>query len=358
MISATPIRRARRSAAFRMPSRTNSGAVWSRAQASGAQRTGVSGAACQSRSTTSTVTRSSPARRASTSTSRWKRRSTKSAIMAGRLPETRDEPGFRLRRPGERRRRRLGLGLRLRLPDQGRRHRDRAVLGRQLLADPARHRPHERRDGVEQRQRLGGPRRGRRRHLVGAARGQAHHLALVAGHELGRDHADALGARPLLGQPPDHAAEEHRGARDPRLGLRRPAHLAGSGVRRRARPRSRLAAPRRPREHHGRDDREEAEGPGARPHRTRRARGRTRSRRGASRRSAPPRSRGCATRSVRTRAKSRRESTQRSNHPRSRTRSQGKTTTNRAPTTNQAVPPRSMPRGPSPLLARASPPSQ
>ena len=201
----------------------------------GSQRTGVSGAACQSRSTTSAVTSVVAGRaRASTSTSRWKRRRTKSAIMAGAFPSRAHEPGFRA--SGVQGSGAVAASVSASASaslDEGRRHRRRAVLGRQLLADPARHGPHERRDRVEERLR---PRASTGRPAAGtwyaAARGEAHHLALVARHELGRDHRDALGPRPLLGQPPDHAAEEHRRARDPRLGLRRPAHLARGRLRR------------------------------------------------------------------------------------------------------------------------------
>ena len=280
MISGTPIRRARRSAAFRMPSRTNSGAVWSRAQASGSHRTGVSGAACQSRSTTSTVTRSSPARRASTSTSRWNSRRTKSAIMAGAFPRRATSRASASGGPGQRRRRRLGLGLRLRLPDQRRRHRDRAVLRRQLLADPARHRPHERRDGVEQ-ARAASAVHGRRRRRPGRRRSRRGPSS--------RSCSASCSSGVITRTPSARARFSARrrtmprrniGARATRAsasGVQRTSPGAGSGAlrpRRRdsarpagrgraARARSRLPAPGRACQHGGRADREQAEGPRA-----------------------------------------------------------------------------------------------
>ena len=129
----------------------------------------------------------------------------------------------------------------------------------------------------------------------------------------------------------------------------------------RRRARSRLAAPGRPRQHQRRDDREGAEGPRPGLHGTADARGRPRSR---------PRGTPGDPRHLDARIRDQ-DGQERARSPvatapsgRTRpllTRSQGKITTNRAPATNQAVPPALHAAGPEPpagqgQAARASRP--
>ena len=182
----------------------------------------------------------------------------------------------------------------------------------------------------------------RLRYLVGAALGEAHHLALVAGHELGRDHA----RRPRRAPASRPAAGPCRGG-TPARARPAPRPPASSAPRRTGAPRRAGPAAHGSRLHAARASitavktvrRQKAHAPariGTSNPRTDTVSAR------APRRSVPPRSR---------------DSNQEgqdppAGRPRSATalptRSHGKITTNSAPTTNQATRPRSMPRGPSP----------